>query len=1215
MQYPKIWRWFALLTLSIGLFIGFDLAAYASPHPPEPHYQTDMSGLTYEFSTNQMRLNAAGDTLEVFTNTWSYSTLGVVYDPSRGQLRYAHESQSSRHNSTIYDINYPAPHGVVISFALSSLNVGWPWQLDNRTGAGYNADTDTYFLPDYNGDLSNADDNIVEINANGTILNAWEMDDEVGSNDSADGSEIDSVIDIAVVPGSPTRYFVSAAYDQAVVYEVVLTKTGTLWTPNSWATVMTYTNVVSDTFTDNLGIDYDAQNGYLYHSGWYTTTILVTDLDMNLIDTFDCPGAGGYNSGVTFVEGSQPPEIWVTDFSSDQTTRCEAIGSSPTAITWDKWIGGTAWDPHLPHIYQTFDTFEVIDVITAAQPVQLMEQWNPRRLELLTYTTEPSVGVVVDGPNDQFLEWNLPPAPNVVTMTKSFRVLTSTWTSTLLSETLRLLDGTVVQTRPVTIEKEMPALFLSSAQPPTVTTGSVTTYTLTYENAGGYENDVEIRSYFPITAPIIHAVPYPTELATGMAKWEIGALSKGQSDQIEVFLEVLPTVQPTQTVEIDNVILNHIDQVRSGTTVTYSVESPPSVDWMWEKSAWVNDEPRSPMSITVETSDTLQIVDVITASDNTELVEIWNPAHLELLSIDIDTGSVSTTPVGLVWEVSSGSAVPVAITKTYRISPCTWLETVLWEELRIAGHEVDRHPVGIRKRPSDLWLNSAHAPMVNPGDQATFVLTYGNAGGYENGAWITSTFPAEATFDPAGGSPADEADPQGRWAKWNIGPLADGGVGTITVTVDISPDLPLTDLPPIHNYIRDHADIERDWTVVPYEIRPPLWEKRIDGQPWYPGISLTVETSDTFQVVDEIIGAFDTELREFWNPERLELIELAPSEGEVITTNNLLVWNVPYTASHVSVLTKTFRVKARGWTHSLLQEELFVAGDFWRERPVLLHREPPDLHLTASYGTPEVFPGERVTYTLFYENQGGYENGAWITTTFPISAPIVHTVTDPAVLEQIDPEGRWAYWDLGPLDANESGAITVSVALTETLRPYHVVHTYNYIYDQVDTIYGQVDIEHDWAPVSYTLKPVEPTWQKEIWIGDDGPFTSVDSPIAVTPDDSVIVVDRVHVVAGAPISYTLTESWGDVFALSGASMTGGAFVTTTQSLAWQGHDLAANAWHVLTKTFRITGSDWETEALTETLVVVNADPGEETVTLEFDRGDYNIYLPLVVRNY
>ena len=168
----------------------------------------------------------------------------------------------------------------------------------------------------------------------------------------------------------------------------------------------------------------------------------------------------------------------------------------------------------------------MVDVITATRPVQLMERWNPQHLELLTYTTEPSVGVVVPGLNGEFLEWNLPPAPDVVTMTKTFRVKPSTWTSTMLSETLRLPNGAVVLTRPVTIEKEVPALSLNSSSPATATAGSVTTYTLTYGNAGGYENDVKIQAHFPITAPIIHALPYPTQISGGTAVWKLGDLAR-----------------------------------------------------------------------------------------------------------------------------------------------------------------------------------------------------------------------------------------------------------------------------------------------------------------------------------------------------------------------------------------------------------------------------------------------------------------------------------------------------------------------------------------------------------------------------------------------------------------------------------------------------------------------------------------------------------------
>lgn len=172
-----------------------------------------------------LSMDGIGDVLEVFNNGWANSTLGFVYDPDKGIVRYAHESQSSKHKPTVYDVD-PLSHTVSYSFALSSKNSNWPWQVDNRDGVGYDYATGTYFLPDYEGDLSYADDNIVEIDAAGKILNAWEMDNEVGSNDSSDGSKIDRIIDIAVVPGDPTRYFVTAAYDKNTVYEINLKKTG-----------------------------------------------------------------------------------------------------------------------------------------------------------------------------------------------------------------------------------------------------------------------------------------------------------------------------------------------------------------------------------------------------------------------------------------------------------------------------------------------------------------------------------------------------------------------------------------------------------------------------------------------------------------------------------------------------------------------------------------------------------------------------------------------------------------------------------------------------------------------------------------------------------------------------------------------------------------------------------------------------------------------------
>ncbi len=262
---------------------------------------------------------AIGDVIETFTNTWGTNVAGLLYNPESGFVRYAHEGYYG-----VFDVDYPTPHPVLHNFKLSTVNPAWPTSLDNRNGVGHDYTTGHYFLSDYHGDISIRYDNIVEIDPAGRIVNAWETDGT--SNDSYDSSIINGIIDIAVAPGAPTRYFATAIGDGNIVYEIDLRQAG-LFTPNTWGTVMTCT---VPGITETVGIDYDAQNGVLYHSDWNSSNIVVTDLHCNVLDAFVCSnGVSNINTGVTFVEGVWPPEVWVTDHVSNRTTRCEAVGHEP----------------------------------------------------------------------------------------------------------------------------------------------------------------------------------------------------------------------------------------------------------------------------------------------------------------------------------------------------------------------------------------------------------------------------------------------------------------------------------------------------------------------------------------------------------------------------------------------------------------------------------------------------------------------------------------------------------------------------------------------------------------------------------------------------------------------------------------------------------------------------------------------------------------------
>jgi predicted outer membrane repeat protein len=278
-------------------------------------------------------ITAAGDTVYYFNNDWSYSTLGLDYDEDLQKFWYAHESQSSSHNPTIYLTDSSGT--VYNSIALSDTNSSWPWQLDNRTGIDI-MPNGNLLLPDYNGDLSYADDNIVEITTDGIILNAWEMDDEVGSNDCANDSTIDSIIDIAVISddGHTIRAYATASYDGNCLYEIELYRTDNLWTPNSWTMVGIDTlpeigvdtdgdGTVDDEMLDILGVD--IRGGNVLISDWRTTLVAFYDSTLTLIDITRAYGRGGYNSGIAFMQEGNKELMAFTDFSSDQTGVAENI--------------------------------------------------------------------------------------------------------------------------------------------------------------------------------------------------------------------------------------------------------------------------------------------------------------------------------------------------------------------------------------------------------------------------------------------------------------------------------------------------------------------------------------------------------------------------------------------------------------------------------------------------------------------------------------------------------------------------------------------------------------------------------------------------------------------------------------------------------------------------------------------------------------------------
>ena len=889
---------------------------------------------------------AAGDVIEVFSNTWAASTIGLVYDPARQQVRYAHEIGSSTSNPTVFDVEYLS-HAVVSGLSLSAQNSGWPWRLDNRTGAGYDYVRDTYFLADYNGDLSYADDNLVEVDASGTILNAWEMDDSVGSNDSSDGTAIDNIVDIAVVPGSgtrPSRYFVTALYDGAVVYETALVRTGLWWTPNSWSTVMTYTVPLGD----NAGIDYDAQNGVLYHSGLTTSTILVTDLDMNPIASFDCPGSQGYHSGLTFIEGAWPPEVWVTDYSSNDTTRCEAVGEPPVQPEWQKSVAGEPWDPDRVIVREAFDIVQVTDVITAVQPFTLTGSWDPDHLALIQIEISPPVATIISATASTQIVAPAGP-PEVIQIDRWFAVQPCTWMTTTLAEGLAVAGGPAFAPRPVTIAKQPPQLLLESAYGLEAEVGTIVSYTLTYANNGGYENEISVSSAFPNLAPFVYAEPFPDFVSPDhlTAAWEVGDLAQGDAGNVAVYVYISDTVPASSTVSIASGIYNHVDELADETLVTFHAKQDEfQIDW--EK--FVNGEPWAPgTALTLETGETFLVEEIVYPGGNLTgftLVEEWNPAELALLptwTVEPADYDPYVTPADGFWLIEVPATVdhgPLVINKEFRVEPSTWPETILWEALEVWSGQTQSRPVVVYKEQPELWLNSTFVEAVYGGDLASFELSYGNNGGRESALTIAAALPPEAILVEADPPPTGMAE---GWVEWAFPDgLERGEEGNIAVTVEIVPGLPVSATVEIWSGILNHVDELAAETYTTFHVPAPTWEKWVNGKPWVPDVGVTASAQALLTIVDVVTTRSALGIVEHWNPESLELVEVVPEPdaGVLTIVDGSVAWEFPDGAPDTIMLTKVFRVRPGPWSYSVLWEELWVGDMLWQRRPVQLDKMP-----------------------------------------------------------------------------------------------------------------------------------------------------------------------------------------------------------------------------------------------------------------------------------
>ena len=253
---------------------------------------------------------AQGDVLDSFVGPCAASNIGYASDRHEPSRMFCFCEDDP--NPSIYIVSTEPPYTAQV-FPYTKLGG------TNTTGGSVRLDTGDLYAADFNGDLSAIDDNIYRFDRTGATVAYWEVDDEVSGG--CTGGDVASIIDVAADPANPDRVYATAAYDANLIYHLDLSDTSGGASSASACTLLgTITPTIG--FTDLLGIEYDPEHRGYWLTDWGSADVLLVEDDgtFSTVRESFTASAGAYNSGVSpHIGGPWPTELWVTDFTSNQT--------------------------------------------------------------------------------------------------------------------------------------------------------------------------------------------------------------------------------------------------------------------------------------------------------------------------------------------------------------------------------------------------------------------------------------------------------------------------------------------------------------------------------------------------------------------------------------------------------------------------------------------------------------------------------------------------------------------------------------------------------------------------------------------------------------------------------------------------------------------------------------------------------------------------------
>ena len=557
-----------------------------------------------------------------------------------------------------------------------------------------------------------------------------------------------------------------------------------------------------------------------------------------------------------------------------------------------------------------------------------------------------------------------------------------------------------------------------SADP--VKPGDTLTYTINYSNSSDDSDESEgsktvtnvvITETYDSNVTFVSASPPPD---VGNNQWNIGTLKCGHSGTITVTVTVMnPLADGTQLV--NNVSIQSDQCSKTAQEIT-TVQSNPvlgikkihSVDPV---AAGAN------LTYTITYSNATSGTEIAT---NTVITETYDP------NVTFVSASPSPNTGNNQWDVGDlapGDSGTITVTVAVKTPLPNGTQLVNKASIQSGQDTANTQEVTTVQSSPVLAINKIHSvDPVAAGANLTYTITYSNstsASETATNAVIKETYDPNVTFVSA--SPPPNAGNN----QWNLGSLAPGDSGTITVTVQVKADLQNGTQILNSALIQSDQGTANTQEVTTVQSHVVLAINKIGSvDPVAAGANLiyTITYSNATSATET---ATNVVIKETYDP-NVTFVSASPPP-----TGNNDQWTIGSLAPGASgTITVTVAVKIPLQNGTQILNSALIQSDQGtaNTQEVTTVQSDAVLAIKKTHSVDPVKAGENLTYTITYANSSGASETATNVVIKETYDPNVTFVSASPV-----PNVGNTQWNIGTLSPGQSGIITLTVKVKTPL--------------------------------------------------------------------------------------------------------------------------------------------------------------------------------------